>query len=164
LCHTQKAETLLYVDFQPQDKSSPPNKRRAVFAIIILSLGTANCRAEKTPARGPPPLAEFLTATLPVASRTNPPPANPSVNPTRRLRQSGMKMDAVGRRRYVEAIPRGLLVALVPAAAAAAMANGRRGVLVPVRGRRARRRVLLKHVGPAAAAVARLACACLWQW
>jgi hypothetical protein len=80
------------------------------------------------------------------------------------LEQSGMKMDAVGRRRYVEAIPRGLLVALVPAAAAAAMANGRRGVLVPVRGRRARRRVLLKHVGSAAAAVARLACACLWQW
>jgi hypothetical protein len=80
------------------------------------------------------------------------------------LERSGMKMDAVGRRRYVEAIPRGLLVALVPAAAAAAMANGRRGVLVPVRGRRARRRVLLKHVGPAAAAVARLACACLWQW
>jgi len=69
-------------------------------------------------------------------------------------------MDVVGRRRYVEAVPRGLLVALVPAAAAAAMANGRRGVLVPVLARPRRRR-LPEHVG-AAALVARLVCACLW--
>ena len=79
---------------------------------------------------------------------------------TTTLRQSGTEMDVVGGRRYVEAVPRGLLVALVPAAAAAAMANGRRGVLVPVLARPRCRR-LPEHVG-AAALVARLVCACLW--
>ena len=90
---------------------------------------TPNCRRGNggKPRHQTRPVApEFLTAANGASSR-------PSTNETthhRRsigepratatLRQSGTEMDVVGRRRYVEAVPRGLLVALVPAAAAAA--------------------------------------------
>ena len=102
------------------------------------------------------------------------PPASgirqPANRARRRRRAERMQMYyvVVDRRRYVEAVPRGLLVVLPLTAAAAAMANGHghnngHRALVPILVHRRSRGGLLLHAG-VAHAVARLASAFLCYW